>query len=55
MNEDFLENVSENLIPNQENNPRPLLECLDIQSTFQKRKKNKTFERINSSKKFFLI
>lgn len=40
----------ENLNQNKELNPRPLLECLDIQSTFQKRKKNKTFERINSSK-----
>jgi hypothetical protein len=30
-------------------NPRPLLECLDIQSTFQKRKKSKTFERTNSN------
>jgi hypothetical protein len=33
--------------------PRPLLECLDVQSTFQKRKKNKIFQRIDSSKELF--
>jgi len=50
MGEDPLKNSLQNIILNKESNPRPLLECLDVQSTFQKRKKTKTFERINSSK-----
>jgi hypothetical protein len=55
MGEDPLKNSSQNIILNKESNPRPLLECLDVQSTFQKRKKTKTFERINSSKIFCII
>jgi len=53
MDEDPLKNSSQNIVLNKQSNPRPLLECLDIQSTFQKRKKSKTFERTNSSKIFF--
>jgi IS1 family transposase len=55
MDEDPLKNSSQNIVFNKEINPRSLLECLDVQSTFQKRKKTKTFERSNSSKEFLLF
>jgi len=55
MDEDPLKNSSQNIVLNKEINPRSLLECLDVQSTFQKRKKTKTFERSNSSKEFLLF
>ncbi|CAF0886295.1 unnamed protein product [Rotaria sordida] len=50
MDEDPLKNSLSNIISNQRINPRPLIECLDIQSTFEKRKKNKIFERNDSSR-----
>ena len=37
--------------PSRNLNPRPLLECLDTQLKHQKRKKNRTFQRNDSSKK----
>ncbi len=51
MNEDSLKTG----IVHKESTPRPLLECLDVQSTFQKRKKTKIFERIDSSKEIWLL
>ncbi len=51
MNEDSLKNP----ILHKEPTPRPLLECLDVQSTLQKRKKSKIFERIDSSKEILLL
>lgn len=54
MDEEPLKDSASNTISNNRISPRPLIDCLDIQSTFEKRKKNRTFER-NSSSKFFLI
>ncbi|CAF4188912.1 unnamed protein product [Rotaria sp. Silwood2] len=50
MDEDPLKNSSLITILNKQSNPRPLIECLDIQSTFEKRKKHKKFERNDSSR-----
>ena len=47
MSEDHL---NTNTILNKRIYPRPLIECLDVESTFGKRKKNKTFEKNKSSK-----
>jgi hypothetical protein len=45
--------MDEDPLKNLHLNPRPLLECLDPQSKFQKRKKNKPFQRNDSCKTTF--
>ncbi|CAF3442632.1 unnamed protein product [Rotaria sp. Silwood1] len=50
MDEDPLKTSSLNTIFNKRINPKPLIECLDIKSIFERRKKNKTFIRNDSSR-----
>ncbi|CAF1267106.1 unnamed protein product [Adineta steineri] len=50
MDEEPLTNTSRYLLTDKQNSPRPLLECLDIRSTYKQRKKTKIFERVNSTR-----
>jgi hypothetical protein len=55
MDDDSSKNNKHQSFNNTSNNPRPLLECLQAASTFQKRRRTKTFERVNSGLKLFII
>lgn len=56
MDEDPLKTLLPNRSPHTRIHPRPLIECLDVQPSFEQRnKKNKTFGRTDTSKNIIFV